>query len=153
MRTERAMPSSAMLRLFMTDCNACAFLFAFTSASNAPTQTTITIEKSPIATIISTRVKPEFAVRRRPRRFDCRPAADRRRFTSERACSDEENLASLCLTSSILLRLLPLHQYLAVGTDEHAHDITARRKEDDASALRARPGAVRAPYAARAYPC
>src|SRR3989344_4315612 len=58
MRTERAMPSNAMFRLFMTDCSACAFLFAFTSARSAPTETTITMENSPMATIISTRVKP-----------------------------------------------------------------------------------------------
>src|SRR3989344_791688 len=108
MRTERAMPSNAMFKLFMTDWSACAFLFAFTSERSAPTQTTMTTENSPMATIISTRVKPEFAVRRRPRRFDCRPAADGRRFTSERARSDEKNLASLCLISSILIAIPPV---------------------------------------------
>src|SRR3989344_2082314 len=58
MRTERAMPSNAMFKLFMTDWSACAFLFAFTSARSAPTETTITMENSPMATIISTRVNP-----------------------------------------------------------------------------------------------
>src|SRR3989344_4699336 len=58
MRTVRAMPSSAMLRLFVTDCSDCAFLLAVTSESNAPTETTMTTENNPIATIISTRVKP-----------------------------------------------------------------------------------------------
>src|SRR3989338_6307267 len=36
MRTERAMPSNAMFKLFMTDWSACAFLFAFTSERSAP---------------------------------------------------------------------------------------------------------------------
>src|SRR3989344_4272708 len=63
MRTERAMPSKAMFRLFMTDCSACAFLFAFTSARSAPTETTITMENSPMATIISTRVNPRDELR------------------------------------------------------------------------------------------
>src|SRR3989338_1173463 len=63
MRTERAMPSNAMFRLFMTDCSACAFLLAFTSERSAPTQTTMTTENSPMATIISTRVKPREVFR------------------------------------------------------------------------------------------
>src|SRR3989344_25028 len=62
MRTERTMPSSVMLRLFMTDWSACAFRLALTSARSAPTDTSITTAKSATATIISTRVKPEDCV-------------------------------------------------------------------------------------------
>src|SRR3989344_5834438 len=60
MRMLRTILSTEMLRLFITDCSACAFLLAPVSERSAPTATTITTEKSAMDTIISIRVKPEL---------------------------------------------------------------------------------------------
>src|SRR4051812_27089287 len=56
------MLSTAILRLFMTDCSACAFLFTSTSVSSAVTQTIMTTAKSPTEMIISTSVNPRAVI-------------------------------------------------------------------------------------------
>src|SRR3989338_4209026 len=58
MRSARTMLSSAILRLFITEWSACVFRFASTSERSAVTETSITTEKSPAETIISTSVNP-----------------------------------------------------------------------------------------------
>src|SRR3989338_3048297 len=61
-RIFRTIPSSEMLRLFMTVWSACAFRWAPVRERSAPTATSITTAKSAIATIISTNVNPFWLV-------------------------------------------------------------------------------------------
>src|SRR3989344_4156509 len=124
MRTERTMPSSAMLRLFMTDCSAWAFRLAPTRANSVPTEMSMTTAKSATATIISTSVKPRepYLV------FGIWYLVRERNPNPEIFCLIRDTRYDIRYTAL-------LHRYLSGRFDDDAHADVLRRGKDDASPL------------------
>src|SRR3989344_6580332 len=134
MRTLRTMPSSAMLRLFITDCRACAFRFAPMGERRAPTATTITTANSATATIISTRVNPvdswELLVdgERERRNFWA--------FFSQLSTINCQLFFILIVCDSLI------HRYLTVVGHGDGHGFSTRRQEHDTRARLAGSGRI-----------